>query len=78
MALLAEFTGPRWRTQAIAAAVIGVPIGGMIGAVIAAYVLPHFGWRAMFVIGGLLPVLHWPQFISCCVLLIRRHMAPVT
>jgi AAHS family 4-hydroxybenzoate transporter-like MFS transporter len=55
MALLAEFTGPRWRTQAIAAAVIGVPIGGMIGAVIAAYVLPHFGWRAMFVIGGLLP-----------------------
>jgi MFS transporter, AAHS family, 4-hydroxybenzoate transporter len=55
MALLAEFTGPRWRTQAIAAAVIGVPIGGMIGAVIAAYVLQHFGWRAMFVIGGLLP-----------------------
>jgi MFS transporter, AAHS family, 4-hydroxybenzoate transporter len=53
MALLAEFTGPRWRTQAIAVAVIGVPIGGMIGAVIAAYVLPHFGWRAMFVIGGL-------------------------
>jgi MFS transporter, AAHS family, 4-hydroxybenzoate transporter len=55
MALLAEFTGPRWRTQAIAAAVIGVPIGGMTGAMIAAYVLPHFGWRAMFVIGGLLP-----------------------
>jgi AAHS family 4-hydroxybenzoate transporter-like MFS transporter len=55
MALLAEFTGPRWRTQAIAAAVIGVPVGGMCGALIAAYVLPHLGWRAMFVVGGLLP-----------------------
>jgi len=55
MALLAEFTGPRWRTQAIAAAVIGVPVGGMCGALTAAYVLPHLGWRAMFVVGGLLP-----------------------
>jgi MFS transporter, AAHS family, 4-hydroxybenzoate transporter len=55
MALLAEFTGPRWRTAAIAAAVIGVPIGGMIGAAIAGYVLPHLGWRTMFFSGGLLP-----------------------
>jgi MFS transporter, AAHS family, 4-hydroxybenzoate transporter len=55
MALLAEFTGPRWRTAAIAAAVIGVPIGGMIGASIAGYVLPHLGWRTMFFVGGLLP-----------------------
>ncbi len=55
MALLAEFTGPRWRTQAVAAACIGVPAGGMSGAVIAAYVLPQLGWRAMFLIGGTLP-----------------------
>jgi MFS transporter, AAHS family, 4-hydroxybenzoate transporter len=56
MALLAEFTGPRWRTQAIAAAVIGVPIGGMGGAVIAAHVLAQAGWRTLFIIGGLLPL----------------------
>jgi AAHS family 4-hydroxybenzoate transporter-like MFS transporter len=55
MALLAEFTGPRWRTAAIAAAVIGVPIGGMIGAAIAGYVLPNLGWRTVFFVGGLLP-----------------------
>jgi MFS transporter, AAHS family, 4-hydroxybenzoate transporter len=67
MALLAEFTGPRWRTQAIAAAVIGVPIGGMSGAVIAAYVAPHFGWRVMFVIGGLLP---------CAALVAIRFLLP--
>lgn len=56
MALAAEFTNPRWRTRAIAAACIGVPVGGMSGAAIAAYVLPHMGWRTMFVIGGVLPL----------------------
>jgi AAHS family 4-hydroxybenzoate transporter-like MFS transporter len=55
MALLAEFTGPRWRTHAIAAAVVGVPIGGMSGAVIASHILQDHGWRSMFVVGGLLP-----------------------
>jgi AAHS family 4-hydroxybenzoate transporter-like MFS transporter len=55
MALLAEFTGPRWHTHAIAAAVVGVPIGGMSGAIIASYILQDHGWRSMFVVGGLLP-----------------------
>jgi MFS transporter, AAHS family, 4-hydroxybenzoate transporter len=55
MALLAEFTGPRWRTHAIAAAVVGVPIGGMSGAVIASHILQDHGWRSMFVVGGILP-----------------------
>jgi AAHS family 4-hydroxybenzoate transporter-like MFS transporter len=55
MALLAEFTGPRWRTQAVAAAVIGVPIGGMSGGAIAVSILPLLGWRAMLFVGGLLP-----------------------
>jgi MFS transporter, AAHS family, 4-hydroxybenzoate transporter len=56
MALLAEFTGPRWRTQAIAVAGVGVPIGGIIGALIASLVLPVFGWRPLFVVGGLAPM----------------------
>lgn len=56
-ALMAEFAPPRWRSQAIAAAVVGVPIGGMIGAAIAAEVIPASGWRAVFVIGGVLPLL---------------------
>lgn len=56
MALLAEFTGPRWRTQAIAVAGVGVPIGGMVGAVVGSFVVPAFGWRSLFVIGGLAPL----------------------
>jgi MFS transporter, AAHS family, 4-hydroxybenzoate transporter len=56
-ALMAEFAPPRVRAQAIAAALVGVPIGGMLGAAIAAEVIPAFGWRVIFIIGGALPLL---------------------
>jgi AAHS family 4-hydroxybenzoate transporter-like MFS transporter len=56
-ALMVEFSPPRWRSQAVAAAVVGVPIGGMIGAAIAAALLPLLGWRAMFALGGALPLI---------------------
>ena len=55
-ALMAEFAPPRVRSQAIAASIVGVPVGGMIGAAIGAEVIPAFGWRAMFVLGGALPL----------------------
>jgi MFS transporter, AAHS family, 4-hydroxybenzoate transporter len=56
-ALMVEFSPPRWRSQAVAAANVGVPIGGMIGAAIAAALLPLHGWRAMFALGGALPLI---------------------
>src|SRR5688572_29230422 len=39
-ALMAEFAPPRVRSQAITAAIVGIPIGGMVGATIAAEILP--------------------------------------
>src|SRR5262245_59910874 len=51
-ALMVEFSPPRWRSQAVAAAIVGVPIGGMIGAAVAATLVPRFGWRLMFVSAG--------------------------
>ncbi len=56
-ALMAEFAPPRWRNQAIAAAIVGVPLGGMLGSAIAAPILSAYGWRVLFVIGGALPLL---------------------
>ena len=56
-ALMAEFAPPKVRGQSIAAALVGVPIGGMLGAAIAAEVIPVFGWRTIFLIGGVLPLL---------------------
>jgi len=56
-ALMAEYAPPRWRSQLVAATIVGVPVGGMIGAEIAGAVIPTQGWRAMFVIGGVLPLI---------------------
>lgn len=56
-ALMAEFSPPRWRSLTVSAAIVGVPVGGMIGAAIAAEVIPAFGWRAIFQLGGILPLL---------------------
>lgn len=55
--LMAEFAPPRWRNQAIAAAIVGVPLGGMLGSALAAEILAAYGWRVFFVIGGVLPLL---------------------
>ena len=64
-ALMAEFAPPRWRSQAIAATIVGVPIGGMIGAAIAAEIVPAFGWRVLFVVGAMLPLgmAAWMYFV---------------
>jgi MFS transporter, AAHS family, 4-hydroxybenzoate transporter len=55
-ALMAEFAPPKVRGQAIAAAIVGVPVGGIVGAAIAAELIPAFGWQAIFVVGGVLPL----------------------
>lgn len=56
-ALIAEYAPPRWRTVAITTAFVGAPLGGMLGAAVAAEVVPILGWRWMFVVGGLLPII---------------------
>jgi AAHS family 4-hydroxybenzoate transporter-like MFS transporter len=56
VALMAEFTPARHRSQLVVMSLLGVPVGGMVGAALAAEVIPALGWRAMFVAGGLLPM----------------------
>ena len=56
-ALMAEFAPRRWRSQAITATVVGVPVGGMLGAAIAAEIVPTQGWRLLFLVGAALPLL---------------------
>ena len=56
-ALIAEFSPRRLRSQTIAAIQVGVPIGGMLGAMLAAELIPAHGWRSVFVVGGVLPLL---------------------
>jgi AAHS family 4-hydroxybenzoate transporter-like MFS transporter len=56
-ALIAEFSPRRFRAQAIGAALIGVPIGGIVGAALAAQLIPAYGWRSVFLVGGALPLI---------------------
>lgn len=55
--LAAEFTPSRWRTLVVTAAIVCVPLGGMLAGLFAGEILPGLGWRALFWIGGTVPVL---------------------
>lgn len=55
--MTAEFTPARRRTMMVTATIVCVPLGGMLAGLYAGPVLPSFGWRALFLIGGALPIL---------------------
>ncbi|MBN3809949.1 MFS transporter [Paraburkholderia sp. Ac-20347] len=52
----AEFTPARRRTLAVTATTVCYPLGGIIAGLFASAVLPVYGWRGLFWIGGLLPM----------------------
>ena len=55
-AMIAEFTTPRWRSLAVTFGVVCVSIGGIIGGLAAAAILPALGWRWLFWGSGALPL----------------------
>ena len=55
-ALSAEFAPLRRRPAAVLLTLLCVPLGGMVGGVISSQVLPVLGWRALYVIGGAMPL----------------------
>ena len=52
----AEFTPARRRTLAVTATIVCVPLGGMLAEPLAGEILPAFGWRGLFFIGGTFPI----------------------
>ena len=56
-ALAAEFAPLRRRASAVKLTLICFPLGGMLGGLLAAWVLPRFGWRGLYAIGGALPLM---------------------
>lgn len=55
--LVSEWVPKRVASIAISASVVVVPVGGMIGAMLARHIIPAYGWRTMFGIGAVLPLL---------------------
>lgn len=54
--LSAEFAPGRWRAVAVTFTLVCVPLGGMLGGVAAARILPVLGWHAMYMFGGMAPL----------------------
>jgi len=54
--LTAEFIPFRHRTMAVTTAIVCYPLGGMLAGLAAAQILPVYGWRIFFFIGGALPI----------------------
>ncbi|WP_158912549.1 MFS transporter, partial [Caulobacter sp. S45] len=57
LAMGAEYAPRRLRSITVAALYSAFPLGAAIGGFVGAYTIPHFGWRSMFVIGGVGPLL---------------------
>ncbi len=55
-ALAAEFVPRRRRTIAVTLTIVCVPLGATLAAFFALRLLPAFGWRALFIGGGAIPV----------------------
>lgn len=56
-ALVAEVTPPNRRSLAVSISIICIPIGGIIGGFFAAPLLPVIGWRGLFLLAGVLPII---------------------
>jgi MFS transporter, AAHS family, 4-hydroxybenzoate transporter len=59
-ALTGDYAPQRLRATMIMATFTGAPLGGFLGGQIVALLLPHFGWPAIFVLGGAFPLVLVP------------------
>ena len=55
-ALIAEFTPPRYRSIGVSIAMLSQPVGSLVAGLLAAALIESVGWRGLFLIGGLAPL----------------------
>jgi MFS transporter, AAHS family, 4-hydroxybenzoate transporter len=56
IALNAEYAPRRFRATMIILMFTGITFGGSVPGAISVWLVPHYGWQAIFVIGGVLPI----------------------
>jgi MFS transporter, AAHS family, 4-hydroxybenzoate transporter len=60
VALTSEFSPHRRRATMVMVMFVGFSIGAALGGLLAAALIPQFGWRSVFVVGGVAPLLLAP------------------
>lgn len=56
IALTSEYSPARVRATMVTIVVAGMSLGGFVGGLVAAQLIPAFGWQSIFVAGGVLPL----------------------
>jgi AAHS family 4-hydroxybenzoate transporter-like MFS transporter len=56
-ALSSEYVPMRQRPFAVTLTIVCIPLGGSLAGIVGGAVLPQFGWRGLFLIGGITPLL---------------------
>ncbi len=65
VALVGEYTPRRLRVLMILVVTNGFNFGAMLGGFIAASMVPNFGWRSVFYVGGIIPLVIGILMILC-------------
>jgi AAHS family 4-hydroxybenzoate transporter-like MFS transporter len=60
VAMTSEFNPRRRRATMVMIMFCGFSVGAALGGLLAAALIPHFGWRSVFVVGGVAPLLLVP------------------
>ena len=60
VAMTSEFNPRRRRSTMVMIMFCGFSVGAALGGLLAAALIPHFGWRSVFVVGGVAPLLLVP------------------
>lgn len=64
IAIAAEYAPKRARASVAAITFCGIPLGAVLGSVLASHLIPRYGWGSIFVVGGVLPLLLVPFIIA--------------
>jgi len=56
-ALSSEYVPLRHRAFAVTLTIVCIPLGGTLAGVTGSLVLPQYGWRALFLVGGVVPLM---------------------
>jgi len=57
IALVNEYSPNRLRGTISSIAFCGLPLGSLLGGLLARWAIPAFGWRSLFFVGGVIPVM---------------------